>query len=177
MRLIEYTPAYRDSFVALNTDWISRLFVLEEADLHTFDELEDNLARGAKIFLCTDDEPSETTDSQAERQESDESGSRTACGCILLTPVEEGVYELEKFASTHRGAGRMLLDAVFEFARGQKLKKLVLVTNTNCEAAIHLYRVYGFREVPVDRTLYPYKRGNIAFEYVFPSQTVSADGK
>ena len=49
-------------------------------------------------------------------------------------------------------------------------EKIILVSNTKCVQAIHLYRKYGFTEVPVDKEKFPFERGNIAFEMRFTAE-------
>ena len=45
-----------------------------------------------------------------------------------------------------------------------QLKKIIIVSNKKCEHAIHLYRKFGFEEVPVDKEKFPFDRADIAFE-------------
>jgi ribosomal protein S18 acetylase RimI-like enzyme len=61
-----------------------------------------------------------------------------------------------------KGVGQALLDAAIAKAADMGLDKLVLYSNTKLEPAIHLYKKYGFTEVPLDST--SYKRSNIKME-------------
>lgn len=44
------------------------------------------------------------------------------------------------------------------------VQDLIVITNTKCEAAIHLYKEFGFKQVPVDKELFPFKRANVQME-------------
>lgn len=67
----------------------------------------------------------------------------------LLAP---GVGELKRMwlrpACQGRGLGRRLLDACLDEAKGLGCRALRLDTQAKMEAAVHLYRAYGFAEIP-----------------------------
>ena len=46
----------------------------------------------------------------------------------------------------------------------KKVEKIIIVSNKRCVQAVHLYRKYGFDEVPVDKEKFPFERADIAFE-------------
>ena len=76
-----------------------------------------------------------------------------------------------KFAAkgmyTGTGAGSACLRACIDYARERGVDRVIIVTNTNCVQAIHLYRKFGFVEMPVDKEKFPFDRANIAFERRF----------
>ena len=76
-----------------------------------------------------------------------------------------------KFAAkgmyTGTGAGSACLKACIDYARERGVDRVIIVTNTNCVQAIHLYRNFGFVEMPVDKEKFPFDRANIAFERRF----------
>lgn len=154
LKFVPYEPRFREDFIEMNRNWIERMFALEEEDLKLFDHLEEHLDQGARIYFLVDEE----------------AGNRP-CATVLLTPKEHGEWEIEKFASRQAGTGSLLLQEVLNLARKEGIPRLFLVTNTACEAAIHLYRKYGFTEIPVDPVLFPYERSNIAFE-LLPDRTL-----
>jgi len=43
-----------------------------------------------------------------------------------------------------------------------EIKKIVLYSNTSLQPALHLYRKFGFKEVPMEHS--EYKRSNIMME-------------
>ncbi len=69
-------------------------------------------------------------------------------GTAALRKTSEDEYELTKMGvySKARGlkAGELLLQHVIQFVKDQKIKNCYLLTNSDCEAAIHLYLKNGF---------------------------------
>lgn len=88
-------------------------------------------------------------------------------GTVALIPMEEKVYELGKMAvsEAYQGMkiGQILLQFCIDFGKEQGWKKVVLYSNTVLENAIHIYRKYGFVEVPLEPNS-PYQRSNIKME-------------
>ena len=88
--------------------------------------------------------------------------------CCLIGPREDGDWEIMKFAArgmyTGTGAGSACLRACINHAREKGVERIIIVTNSACEAAIHLYRKFGFTEMPVDKEKFPFERANVAFE-------------
>ena len=75
-------------------------------------------------------------------------------GTVALMPYDNATFELTKMA-------------VVPSARGKKIDKdLLLYSNTKLENAIHIYRKYGFVEVPVEKDS-PYRRSNIKMTLTF----------
>lgn len=148
MKVIPYDPAYKKDFIAMNRQWIQEMFTLEPADQVVLDHVEDALAGGGQIFFAL----SEAGD---------------ALACCMVVPREAGEWELEKFAArgmyTGSGAGSACLKACMDYAWNQGADKLIIVSNRRCAQAVHLYRKFGFAEVPVDREKFPYQRADIAF--------------
>ena len=50
------------------------------------------------------------------------------------------------------------------YAKEKKVEKIIIVSNKKCVQALHLYRKYGFDEVPVNKEKFPFERADIAFE-------------
>lgn len=65
---------------------------------------------------------------------------------------------------TGTGAGSACLKACIDFAKERKVEKIIIVSNRKCVQAVHLYRKFGFVEIPVDKKKFPFKRADIAFE-------------
>ena len=70
-------------------------------------------------------------------------------GACALIKTGDGAFELTKMGvlETARGlkAGEFLLEAIIQRAKAMQVRKLYLLTNHICEAAIHLYEKQGFR--------------------------------
>lgn len=150
MKIIPYQPKYKAEFIEMNLQWIKDMFVLEAEDLRIFSTLDTQLEQGGQIFFALEDV------------------SEEVMACCMITPLSNDEWEIAKFAAKvqykGRGAGAAVLQACIDYAKQKQIKKLVIVTNSKCQAAIHLYRKAGFTEVPVDKEKFPFERANVAFE-------------
>lgn len=86
----------------------------------------------------------------------------------MIAPRDDGDWEIMKFAAkgmyTGTGAGSACLEACIEYAKHKQIDKIIIVSNRKCVRALHLYRKYGFVEIPVDKNKFPFERADIAFE-------------
>lgn len=149
MEIIEYDEKYRQAFIEFNTEWIKEYFgALEEEDTYTFEHIDELLENGAMIYFAV------------------ENGVPLAA--CMAAPMEGDTWEVCKLGSNsavpHKGAGSAVVRAVMEYTLSHGAKRLFIVTNTKLEAAIHIYKKFGFREIKLDD--YGYARGDIAFEYI-----------
>lgn len=75
--------------------------------------------------------------------------------CCMIAPREDGDWEIMKFAAkgmyTGTGAGSACLQACIGYAKEKRVKKILIVSNRKCAQAVHLYRKFGFTEIPVDK--------------------------
>ena len=98
-------------------------------------------------------------------------------GTFALMKVEDGVYELSKMAVDEKYHGRKIGNQLLAFclqkANELKARKIILYSNTKLENAIHLYRKYGFKEVPIGNS--EYKRSNIKMELVTSDNFIKAE--
>jgi GNAT superfamily N-acetyltransferase len=73
-------------------------------------------------------------------------------GTAAVRQLSPGVGELKRMwlrpACQGRGLGRRLMDASLDEARRLGCRTLRLDSESKLEAAVHLYRVYGFAEIP-----------------------------
>lgn len=149
MKVVPYDSKYKDIFVAMNKKWIEDMFVLEDEDIAILNSVEDLIAKGGEIFFTLDDDDN-------------------VLACCMLEPRPDGDWELAKFASTGvvKGAGTACFSACIDCAKAKGIDKLLIVSNRKCLAGIHIYRKFGFVEIPVDKEKFPFERGDIAFEKV-----------
>ncbi|MGW2292018.1 GNAT family N-acetyltransferase [Streptomyces phaeochromogenes] len=127
-----------DAFYALNEEWISRLFTLQEEDLAV---LKDPFGRivgpGGDVLMAR------------------EPGSGTVVGCVALLAYPDAVFELAKMAvapaAQGRGIGRQLIAAAIDRARALDGTRLFLGTNSMLAPALHLYEDAGFGRITRDR--------------------------
>ena len=61
------------------------------------------------------------------------------------------------------GYGNKAMKFLIQFAKNKKWSRLILYSNTKLKNSIHLYRKYGFKEIPVEKNLI-YSRGNIKMQ-------------
>ncbi|MGI6216505.1 MAG: GNAT family N-acetyltransferase [Coriobacteriales bacterium] len=150
MRVIPFEERYRQDFIDMNRAWISEMFhKVEEQDEREFENIDAYLNRGGQIFVAVDDDDS-------------------AMAVAMIAPREDGEWELMKLAArgmyTGKGAGSACLKACIDYAREKNVQRILIVSNKKCTHAIHLYRKFGFEEIPVDKELFPFERADIAFK-------------
>ena len=125
------------------------MFILEDEDIREMGNIEPCIENGGQIFFSLDDDDQ-------------------VMACCMIAPREDGDWEIMKFAArgmyTGTGAGSACLKACIDYAREIHLKKIIIVSNRKCKQAVHLYRKFGFIEVPVDKEKFPFERADIAFE-------------
>lgn len=135
IQVIEYQPAYREAFKALNLAWIQKYFVVEAADERVLSNPETEiLAPGGHIFLA-------------------QSGDQIV-GTAALIKVDDTHFELAKMAVSQscqgQGIGKKLLEHAIQWAKARQLQQLTLETNSSLAPALHLYRKVGFVRIPFD---------------------------
>ena len=149
-QIVSYNPAHRQAFRALNHEWITKHFKLEEADNNMLEDPEGYiLNRGGYIFMAIlNEEP---------------------VGTAALIKNPDGSYELAKMAVTDTAKGlkigQALGEAALQKARELKAPKVELLSNRKLTPALNLYRKLGFEEVPVPKNYY--ERADIKMEIKF----------
>ena len=144
---VEFDESLAGYFKAFNRHWLEKYFYTEPID----EEMLSNpkaffVDKGGYIFFA-------------------KLGNEIA-GTFALMKMEEGIFELSKMAVDEKYHGRKIGNQMLAFCL-QKAKvlgahKLILYSNTILANAIHLYRKYGFIEVPAGNT--EYKRSDIKME-------------
>ena len=149
VRIVAYEPKYQPVFKALNEEWISTYFEMEEADYKALDRPEAYiLKKGGKIFVALyNGEP---------------------LGVCALIKMDDPDYdfELAKMAVSPKAQGKnmgwMLMQAAINSAREMGASKVYLESNTILKPAVNLYYKMGFQKITGRPT--PYKRANIQME-------------
>jgi putative acetyltransferase len=134
------------AFRALNEEWIARHFAIEAQDRRQLDDpIAAYIDTGGEILI-------------AERD-------GRAIGCVALMPDGTGAYELSKMAIAPelrgQGAGRALLSAAIEHARGLGASSLFLGSSRKLANAVHLYEALGFEHVAPETLHMPYARADV----------------
>lgn len=130
LTLREWDPSLAHYFRDINTEWIEAMFELEEADRVVLDNPQEKIVDpgGTVLFV--------------------EAQGLGIIGTCALKPDGSGAFELTKMGvrEAARGlkAGEFLLEKVIERAGKMEVSELYLLTNSKCEAAIHLYEKLGF---------------------------------
>lgn len=151
LQIVEYEPRHAMAFRKLNLAWLREYFEVEPFDQEElYDPQTTVLDPGGKILVA-----------ELEGE---------AVGVTALLYISEGYYELSKMAvDLHRrghGIGRMLLAATIDYARDElDAHKIMLLSARKLKPAIHLYREFGFVEIPVPADQV-YARVDIAMELV-----------
>ncbi len=95
MKIISYSPEYKNDFIEMNRLWISQMFEMETEDERELDNVESYIDKGGQIFFALDDE---------NRVEA----------CCMIAPRDDGDWEIMKFAAkgmyTGTGAGSAAAD-------------------------------------------------------------------
>lgn len=149
VQIVAYEEKYQTAFKALNEQWISTYFKMEEADYKALDNPQTYiLGRGGKIFVALDEnEP---------------------VGVCALIKMDDPDYdfELAKMAVSPKIQGKnigwLLGQAIVQAAKDSGASKIYLESNTILKPAINLYQKLGFVKV-VGRST-PYARCNIQME-------------
>lgn len=147
--IVAYEPQYQSAFKALNEEWISTYFEMEEADYKVLDNPKEYiLDKGGKIFVAL--------------------YNNDPVGVCALIKINDSDYDFEmaKMAVSPKAQGKnigwLLGQAVINTAKELGASKIFLESNTILKPAINLYQKLGFRKIAGHPT--PYKRCNIQME-------------
>lgn len=146
VRIVPYRSDYREAFAALNKEWISTYFKMEDADYRILDHPEEYiLGNGGSIMVALyNDEP---------------------VGVCALVKMNDPNYdfELAKMAVSPKMQGKnigwLLGQAIIAKARSMGALIVYLESNTILKPAINLYHKLGFQKISGHHT--PYERCNI----------------
>ena len=112
MQVVPYADKYKKDFVKMNTEWISKMFVMEPEDFKVLNNIEAKIADGGQIFFALDDE-----------------GEVLACS--MIAPLSNKEWEIEKFCAkgmyTGTGAGSACLKACIDYAKEKQVEKIVFI--------------------------------------------------
>lgn len=141
-------------FELINKQWIKRMFKLEDIDIYVLENPKESIIdKGGYIWFA-------------------KHPALGICGTCALLKKDDGAYELTKMGvlSQSRGfkIGEKLLQYVLKQVDLLQLDKVYLLTNADCEAAIHLYEKNGFVHSKEIMNTYgkSYERCNVAMQYI-----------
>lgn len=153
LSIVEYNPSLDQTFASISREWIEEMFELEPHDIDVLEHPGKHIIApgGTILFVSAPD--------------------LGIIGCGALMPVEGASYELTKMgvkkSARGRKAGEFLLHQLISRARKLPIEELFLLTNSKCEAAIHLYEKNGFiHDADILSRFGPmYGRADVAMSY------------
>lgn len=152
IRIVDYRPAYKKHFRALNEAWLLAAGGIEPHDAKLLADPNGRILRrgGALLFALADGE---------------------VAGACALIRHGDGLWELAKMAVAEpqrgRGIGTRLALAAIERARSRDARLLFLQTGHGDRSTQRLYRRLGFRRAPAFALPRP--------DYARPSTTMTID--
>lgn len=148
VEIIPFQREYAGDFKELNLAWLKKYFWVEPHDEEVLGKpTQYILDPGGNIFFVKE--------------------GNNIIGTVALMKIEDGVFELTKMAITPaaqgKKTGQKLMEHCLSYAREMGWKKLIIYSNRKLENAIHIYKKYGFKEIPIGGNN-PYARGDIKLE-------------
>jgi N-acetylglutamate synthase-like GNAT family acetyltransferase len=139
IEIVDFSVELQEHVKRLNYEWIEKYFRLEKGDIASLSNPQEHIIdQGGFIFYAKLD--------------------GNIVGTASLLKKSENVFELGKMAVSASaqglGVGTCLMEHCIKVAREKQIQTLVLYSNTQLAAAIHLYQKYGFVEVELEQGLY-----------------------
>jgi ribosomal protein S18 acetylase RimI-like enzyme len=154
LKFINFDPSFAEHFKAINEQWISDMFQMEQLDRDILQFPQQRIIEpGGNIWFA-------------------QHPSLGVIGTCAIVKKTEGVFELTKMGvlKQARGlkAGERLLQHVLVESEQMPIECLFLLTNEDCAAAIHLYEKNGFVHDAQIMTQFgsAYERCNVAMRYL-----------
>jgi len=147
INIVDYAPKYQEAFKAMNVEWISKHWELEEPDYNALNDPEGYILNqsGTILIALYKGEP---------------------VGSCALIKMDETNYELAKMAVSPKvqgkGIGFLLGDATINRARQMGVKRIYLESNSVLTPAINLYEKLGFKHI--EGAVSPYERCDVQME-------------
>ena len=130
VEIVTYQPSLAKYFYSINAQWVNDMFKMEEIDEKILSNPQKYIIdEGGQIWFAKHKELG-------------------IIGVCAVKNFGNNWYELTKMGvlSNARGlkAGEVLLKQVLQDCKQMEIDTLFLLTNSKCEAAIHLYKKNGF---------------------------------
>jgi N-acetylglutamate synthase-like GNAT family acetyltransferase len=150
LEIIRYREEFKDSFRAINYEWIEQYFEVTELDKQAFDNPEKAIVdKGGFIYLAMYE--------------------NTIIGSVALERISNKQYVLTKMGVKpgFQGmkVGQSLIETAIEKCKELELESVILYTNHILINALNLYCKNGFRFVALDYV--QYVRATIKMELKF----------
>ena len=147
IQLIDYSDEFGDDFKRINLEWLDKYGLTEEPDLRILNNPKSAvLNNGGAIYLAKTE--------------------NSIIGSVALINEGKGVFELAKMTVVPKwqgkGISKLLIERCLDKARELKAKKIILYSNHQLEAALALYKKYGFKNVEITHS--PLKTADVRME-------------
>lgn len=148
--IISFSEGLEEPIKTLNYEWLEKYFHLEESDIRSLSNPKAEIIDkdGFIFYAKLNDE---------------------IVGTCSLLKKDANIFELGKMAVCEKAQGHkigtLLLEHCLKFANEHRIEKIILYSNTQLKAAIHLYRKYGFSEIELEKGFY--ERADIKMEKTF----------
>jgi GNAT superfamily N-acetyltransferase/DNA-binding MarR family transcriptional regulator len=147
INIVDYAPCHQEKFKALNVEWISQYWELEEPDYKALDDPQGYIINQGGIVLIA-------------------LYNNQVVGCCALIKTTECTYELAKMAVSPSAQGKhigsMLGKTIINRAKLMGAKRLYLESNSVLKPAVNLYLRLGFTHLKESNS--PYERCNVQME-------------
>ncbi|MFT5336690.1 MAG: ribosomal protein S18 acetylase RimI-like enzyme [Sphingobacteriales bacterium] len=139
IQIVNFRPEFASFVKSLNVEWLQTHFVVEEIDERELSDPQQYiLDKGGYIYFVVED--------------------GAVLGTASLIPRGNGEIELGKMAiapeARGKGLGHLLMDHIIAASKRLNFPSIFLFSNTKLASAIHLYRKYGFLEIPLGNALF-----------------------
>ncbi|MFV8369810.1 GNAT family N-acetyltransferase [Flavobacterium sp. LB2R40] len=139
VEIIPFTIDLKESIKILNLEWLRKYFKVEPKDEIVLSDPQGQIIdKGGMIFYAK--------------------YNNVIVGTVSLIKIDNSSYELSKMAVTDNvqglGVGKKLLLHCFTIAEAKGIQKLILYSNRKLLPAIHLYKKFGFVEIPLEDGVY-----------------------
>ena len=152
VEIVAFKDEFAKYFTDLNLAWLKKYFVVEPIDYEMLSNPKAYIIdKGGYIYFSKIEEE--------------------IAGTFSLLKLSDDVYELSKMAVAEKFLGRKVGNEMMKFCIEEAIKlkahKLILYSSRKLEPAIHLYKKYGFKEVPLINS--DYARSDIKMEIILNS--------
>lgn len=145
--IIPFSIELKEPIKTLNVEWLSKYFKIEPRDERVLSNPQEEIIdKGGMIFYAKYND--------------------VIVGTVSLIKINKTEFELSKMAVTDRvqglGIGKIMIEHCIKAAVDNHIEKIIIYSNRKLLNAIHLYKKYGFVEIPVEEGIY--ERADIKME-------------
>ena len=154
VKIVKFTPERAKYFYSINAQWVNDMFVMEEIDEKILSNPQKYIIdKGGQVWFAIHKELG-------------------VIGTCAVKNFGDNWFELTKMGVLEKSrglkAGEILLKQVLADCNKADIDTLFLLTNSKCEAAIHLYEKNGFvhDQSIKEKFQHLYERSNVFMKYV-----------